>query len=226
MLNSVNKLRGCRILATDGEAGRVRDVYIDDRLWAVRYIVVDTSAWLSTKSVLILPSAVTSIDWEASAIVVDLTRARVDRCPDVSTHPPVSRQQEADYWPYAVCWAWGAFPVILPLDSQTGAREELRSRAHPASPDANLRSCRVMRGYHIQATDDSIGHVEDFLFDDETWSIRYLMADTRNWLPGKHVLVSPQRVRDVSWGDREFRVALTRRQIELSPEYDAAHLPV
>jgi hypothetical protein len=57
------------------------------------------------------------------------------------------------------------------------------------------------------------------------WAIRYLIADTRNWLPGKHVLISPQWIRTVNWGDREFRVALTRRQIEKSPEYDAEHLP-
>ena len=62
MLSSIKKLSGCRILAVDGEAGRVRDVYLDDDQWLVRYLVVDTSDWLSEQSVLISPSAVTGRD--------------------------------------------------------------------------------------------------------------------------------------------------------------------
>jgi hypothetical protein len=225
MLSSIRKLSGCRILAIDGEAGRVRDVYFDDTRWVVRYLVVDTSGWLSEQSVLISPSVVTSIDWETRAIGVNLTRAQVELSPDMSAHEPVSRQQEAEYWPYAAYWSWGAMPVIVPPDPLIRAEVEARRRADQAGPDAHLRSSRVVRGYHIQASDDSIGHVADFLFDEDSWAIRYLIADTRNWLPGKHVLISPQWIRAVNWGDREFRVALTRWQIEGSPEYDAAHLP-
>ena len=54
-------------------------------------------------------------------------------------------------------------------------------------------------GHHIQATDGEIGHVEDFIIDDETWAIRYLIVDTQNWWPGKKVLVSPQWIERVSW---------------------------
>jgi hypothetical protein len=224
MLNSINSLFGFRILATDGEAGRIRDVYIDDRQWTVRYLVVDTCKWLNEKSVLILPSAVTSMEQEPRAIKVNLTRAEVDLSPDMSTHKPVSRQLEARYWPYASVWAWGEMSVIVPLETQVRLRQEENGLEDQAGADAHLRSGRMVRGYHIQATNDSIGHVADFLYDEKTWAIRYLIADTRNWLPGKHVLISPQTVNDVDWGDREFRVSLTRRQIEQSPEYDADHL--
>lgn len=227
MLSSVKKLSGCRILAVDGEAGRVREAYFNDDQWVVSYLVVDTSEWLSEQSVLIPPSAVNSIDWETRALAVSLTREQVESSPDIDTHKPVSRQQEAEYWPYAAYWAWGAMPVILPPDPQIRAEAEERRRihAHRADNDAHLRSSRAVHGYHIQASDDSIGHVADFLFDEATWVIRYLIADTRNWLPGKHVLVSPRWIRAVNWNERELRVALTRRQIEESPEYDVAHLP-
>jgi hypothetical protein len=224
MLNSIKNLNGCRILATVGEAGRVRDVYIDDGEWTVRYLVVDPCKWLNEQSVLIPPTAVTSIDWEARSVSVNLTQEQVDRSPDMSTHEPVSRQQEVEYQPYSSVWAWG-MPVILPVDPRTHVRRASRRRTNAANGDSHLRSSRVVRGYHIQATDDSIGHVADFLFDDKSWAIRYLIADTRNWLPGKHVLISPQRVDDVSWAEREFRVDLTRQQIERSPEFDAEHLP-
>jgi hypothetical protein len=75
-------------------------------------------------------------------------------------------------------------------------------------------------GYHIQATDDEIGHVEDFLVDDHSWTIRYLAVDTRNWLPGKKVLVSPDWAETIDWGQSKVMVKLTRDQIKNSPAYD------
>ena len=225
MLNSIRKLRGCRVFATDGVAGRVRDAYVDDREWIVRWLVVDTRGWLSDRTVLLAPSVVSGVDWHARTIALGITRARVDHSPDTSTHEPVSRQREAQAWPYAAYWPWGAMPVLLPPPVQLNPGKEARTAADQAGPDAHLRSCRVLRGYHIKAMDESIGHAADFLFDDRTWAIRYLIADTRNWLPGKHVLIAPQRIHEVSWSNRELRVSLTRRQIEGSPEYDAEHLP-
>ena len=67
--------------------------------------------------------------------------------------------------------------------------------------------------------DGEIGHVEDFIIDDETWAIRYLIVDTHNWWPGKKVLVSPQWIERVSWGERKVFVNLSREAIKQSPEY-------
>ncbi|MGH8285741.1 MAG: PRC-barrel domain-containing protein [Steroidobacteraceae bacterium] len=236
MLESIKKLNGCRILATDGEVGEVQEIYFDDEQWVVRYLVVDTGGWLSGRSVLISPYAVKFIDWEARAIAVSLTRDQVKHSPGIDTDKPVSRQLEAEfhryygypqYWPYATYWAWGAMPMVAPSDPQIRAAAEERRRADAdrAGSDAHLRSSKAVLGYHIRASDYSMGHVEDFLFDEETWAIRYLIADTRNWLPGKHVLVSPQWIGEVNWGERTLSVGLTRREIEQSPEYDPGHLP-
>jgi hypothetical protein len=82
-----------------------------------------------------------------------------------------------------------------------------------------LRSTHEVTDYHIQAADGEIGHVEDFIIDDETWAIRYLIIDTRNWLPGKKVLVSPQWIERVSWSERKVFVNHTREIIRQSPEY-------
>jgi hypothetical protein len=82
-------------------------------------------------------------------------------------------------------------------------------------------------GYRIQATDGEIGHVDDFIIDDEAsengpWEIRYLIVDTRNWLPGKSVLIPPLWADSINWDTRHVRVGLTRGMIENSPEYDPA----
>ncbi len=70
-----------------------------------------------------------------------------------------------------------------------------------------------------QATDGQIGHVEDFIIDDETWAIRYLIIDTQNWLPGKKVLLSPRWIESVSWDESKVFVSISRKAVEQSPEY-------
>ena len=85
--------------------------------------------------------------------------------------------------------------------------------------DPNLRSTHDVSGHHIQAADGEIGHVEDFIIDDDTWAIRYLIVDTRNWWPGKKVLISPKWIERVSWSESKVFVNLTRETIKQSPEY-------
>lgn len=201
----------------------------------MRYLVVDTRAWLRGRKVLISPYAVTFIDLEARTIAVNLTRTQVEHSPDIDTHQPVSRQKEAEYhqyygypryWPYAAYWAWGAIPIVVPPDPQIrdDAEGRRRSAADRADADTHLRSSAVVLDYHVRASDGLIGHVADFLFEEETWAIRHLVVDTHNWSPGKRVLVAPQWIHAVSWDERTLSVALTRRQIEQSSEYDPKYL--
>jgi sporulation protein YlmC with PRC-barrel domain len=91
--------------------------------------------------------------------------------------------------------------------------------------DPHLRSTHDVSGYHIQAADGEIGHVEDFIIDDETWAIRYLVVDTRNWWPGNKVLISPKWIERVSWNESKVFVNLTREKIKHSPEYTEESLP-
>jgi hypothetical protein len=90
--------------------------------------------------------------------------------------------------------------------------------------DSHLRSMREITGYAIQARDGEIGHVEDFIVDDATWAIRYMAVDTKNWWPGKKVLVAPHWITSVSWLDQSVAVDLTRESIKRSPEYDPSTL--
>ncbi|HTT02344.1 MAG TPA: PRC-barrel domain-containing protein [Steroidobacteraceae bacterium] len=237
MLESLNKLRDLHVHATDGDIGEVTDSYFDDERWVVRYLVVSTGGWLSGRKVLVSPYAISGVDAQRRAVVTALTRRQVQDSPSIDTAQPISRQQETGYlryygypvyWPYATMWAWGAMPVVTPPDP--GLREELLAAERPESDtgsatDVHLRSVREVVGYHIHASDDAIGHVEDFLFDDSSWAIRYVVVDTRNWLPGKQVLLSPHWIREVSWAERLVRVELTRSGVETSPVFDAAHPP-
>jgi hypothetical protein len=109
---------------------------------------------------------------------------------------------------------WGAYPEIV--RDITYSREIMQIEN---KWDSHLRSTIEVNSYNIQASDGEIGHVEDFVIDDETWAIRYLIVDTQNWWPGAKVLVSAQWIERVSWGESKVFVNLTRESIKLSPEY-------
>jgi len=88
-----------------------------------------------------------------------------------------------------------------------------------------LLSMNHIRGYRIQATDDELGKVRDFLFDDHQWTVRYIEVDTGHWLPGRRVVVTPDDIKDPDWAGQVLPVELTRDQIEDSPPL-AEHEPL
>jgi hypothetical protein len=85
-----------------------------------------------------------------------------------------------------------------------------------------LRSVKTLFGYTVLAQDGDMGKVYDFYFHDDTWIIRYLVVDTGHWLPGRKVLVAPSALGRPNWEGLNFPVALTREQVEKSPDIDTA----
>ncbi len=221
MLNKAKTLKGYKLDSLDGEFGKVEEFYFDDRHWTVRYLVANTGNWLTGRQVLISPYALVAAIKAEQHIAVDLTRKQIEESPSLDSDKPVSRQFEESYYGYygyPMYWGgpymWGYYPYI--------ARDREAWKTPTQSDetwDAHLRSTDSVCGYEIQALDGEIGHVEDFIIDDETWEIRYLVVDTRNWWPGKKVLVSPHWIERVSWDESKVFVNLSREAIKQSPEY-------
>lgn len=227
MLQSATELQSYTIRTRDGDIGSVQAFYFDDAEWCVRYIVVDTGSWWSNKRVLISPAAVEHVDAEQRVLSVHLTRQQVQDSPDIDTEKPVSRQQEialhAHYnWP--AYWTMRDPLVAQALTARPGGAPAPMPPSATSEPlptgDPHLRSAREVTGYYIQASDGSIGHVEDFIIDNATWHIRYIVVDTRNWLPGRKVLISPTWIREVNWTDSQVHVEMTQEQIKNSPAWD------
>ena len=80
--------------------------------------------------------------------------------------------------------------------------------------------CYEVACYDIDAQNGEIGHVEDFLVDDQAWSIRYLLVDTSNWIGGRTVLIAPEWARRIDWARQRVHVDVTREAVKDSPEYD------
>lgn len=223
MERALKDLRGDAIVARDGRIGSLDDVFFDDREWSVRYLVVDTGNWLPGRQVLISPHSVQRDAQSKDAIALDLTREQVEGSPGLETDQPVSRQFEeahARYYGYmqylAATGATGAVMPPPPSAARDVDRGELE-RAKEAARQSHLRSSRAIAGYRIEAADGELGHVEDFVVDEDRWAISDLVVDTRNWLPGKKVLVPPSAVEDIDWESRKVRVRLARRELKEAP---------
>jgi len=83
-----------------------------------------------------------------------------------------------------------------------------------------LNKVKTLKGYKLNCIDGELGKVKEFYFDDHCWTIRYLVADTGNWLVGRQVLISPYALDGVNNEDQTIIINLTKNQIENSPSLD------
>jgi sporulation protein YlmC with PRC-barrel domain len=243
MLRSIKNLEGFAVCASDGTIGHVTDFYIDDKTWAVRYLIVDTGSWLSSRKVLISPVAVDHPDWTGKVLPVSLTKEQVKNSPDIDTDKPVSRQHERQYlgyygypyyWAGDGLWGPGAYPGMMLMglgeggsDSAYGHAQAQDARAEDEGEesgygDPRLRSCNALMKYHVEASDGGIGHVQGLLLDDDTWAIRYLVVDTSNWWLGHQVLIAPRWIQGINWLDATVSVTQTQQAVKNAPPYNSA----
>jgi hypothetical protein len=230
MLQSIKQLYGEKLGASDGEIGHVKDFYFDDQIWVVRYLVADTGTWLTSRQVLLSPHVIGNLYEDGKVMIVNLTRKQIEDSPPIEWHKPVSRQYEEAYyhyygWPYY--WVgdglWGGmrnFPIleeppkILP-NGQTAATNLPHKRA-----DAHLRSTQAVKGYHLQATDGTVGHVCDFMMDDKSWAIGQIIVKAGHRFTAKEVLIPVSKVDRISYEESTVFVNLTKEAVEQSPAYD------
>ena len=221
MLTNAMQLKGLVIRATDGDIGTVDQLYFDDETWAIRYLTVETGGWLGGREVLISPVSVMATDWQGKRLEVALTKKQVEGSPNIDTHRPVSRQDEATYLGYyGYPYYWGFYPAGLANPTANFNNEVQADKIRRESTNSHLRSTEAVTGYSIEAADGEIGHVDGFVIDDASWAIRYMEVATRNWWPGKKVLVSPSWIKRVSWTDSTVYVGLSRKAIQTGPEFD------
>ena len=234
MLYSAKEMEGYTLGASDGDIGGIESFYFDDQQWTVRYVVADTGSWLSGRSVLIPPIAFGLLDRASKRIEVNLTREQIEKSPDADTKKPISRQYEAGYfnyygWPYywqgPGLWGYAGLPKAVtspqraPGSEQEAAVQTLHREGENGDP--HLRSTQEVKTYAIHASNGELGHAEDFLIEEETWTIRYLVVDTTSWWPSGRVVISPRWVKDIRMRENAVEVAMTKEALKGAPPYEA-----
>jgi hypothetical protein len=208
MLHSLNLMTGASIHATDGVLGSVSNFFFDGLTWTVRYLVVDTGNWLARRNVLIAVTAVEQPDWERRRFPVRLTKEQVRHSPDIETAKPVSRQQEiamSRYFGWPTYWS-----VRVPAGRYTA---EMEYPTSGSDDDPHLRSAWDLAGYEIWASDGNMGRLEDYVMDEASWHLGYVIVATGNWLSSQNLLVSTRWVESISWANRRIELSSPRARV-------------
>ena len=223
MRRSLKNMEDYDVHATDGDIGSVSDFYFDERHWTIRYLVVETGGfWEGPARVLISPVAFREAEWATKKFHLALTREKVKNSPMLPEDEPISRQYEKNYyqyynWPYYWGYGgiWGDWGTPGGLSGNTWSQpadERIADNPH-------LRRTRDVIGCVVQGSDKDIGHVEDFIVDDATWTIRYVVVDTRHWWSGKSVIISPHWISKIGGADDKVCVDLSAAVVDNCPEW-------
>jgi uncharacterized protein YrrD len=238
MERNINTLLNYNIGATDGVIGEVTDFYFDDQSWTIRYIIVSTGSWLSERKVLITPHAILKQQWKNGFFPINLTKKQIEDSPDIDTDKPVSRQQEEElcgHYQWQSYWGGelydgGCLGVSMPfpvLDQKVLIEDDKKDKH--TNDDIHLRSTQRVNGYHIHAADGEIGHIHDFIINDETWQILSIVVNTHNWFGGKKVLIPVGYIKKIVWTDNLVFLNITKAAVNDSITYceaDYLHLPL
>jgi sporulation protein YlmC with PRC-barrel domain len=212
---SAKEILGSAVQASDGRIGWVRDLYLDDRHWTIRHVVVDTPRRVGGRRVLLPPEAIEHVDRAHRMLQTRLTRRQVSLGPSSDVARPVFRQHELEMGRYY------RFPsYVVSVGAAVALAPVILEASRDAHSDPHLRSIRAMTGYHLHAIDGDVGRVSDFVIEDRSWDVGHLVVSLGLWWPTRTVLVPVGWIADVSWGARAVDVSLPAEPIRLAPSYD------
>ena len=220
MLERAKSLKGYTLQSLDGEIGKVKEFYFSDCDWRIRWLIAETGSWLSNRQVLIPQTALKYVNTVQRVITVNMTRKQIEDSPLLDADKPISKRIEDllnanNEWPIYS----NDITAIYPYFDINGPKLIEEEAKIEKTGDPHLRSTKDMSGYGVHAIDGDAGHIWDFIIDDDTWLIRYLVVATRNWLPGKKVFISTKWIDQIEWKELTVYIDLLRGGIRESPEY-------
>jgi len=216
---SARALTGYAVRASDGEVGKVSELYFDDASWEVRYVVVDTARWLPGRKVLLPAAAVIAVRPDRGVVDVALTRDQVRRGPSRDSDMPIALQRRAERRArhnWAIDLAGEALAAV-PEAFATPAFDPINAGGRPFDP--HLRTTRVVIGLRLRAGADAVGVVDDLIVDEEEWTVRYAVIRLHG---GTRVLLLPQALREIRIEESLALADLPARAVLECPILDPA----
>lgn len=201
MIRQLSTLRDHTVMGSDIEIGRVHGSHFDDAHWKLRYFIVHPHESLELPLVLVSPHTLRDHDPEAGRLHVSQTRGHLEGSPRTENSLTLHRSHEIAFsrhfgWP-----AWWEETTPTP-----------QSQCEPA-----LRS--TLRGYGVDSLNRYMGTLTDYLIDDETWEIRYLVVKTQGWDTHDWLLVAPSWIVDLGQANHIFTVGLRSEEIANAPRW-------
>lgn len=224
-------LKKYSIYATDGEMGKVHDLYFDDERWGLRYAVVDSRKWLPGRRVLLSPATFDSINDEEGFVKANEDKETIRNSPKVPEGQPITKEVEKSltgYYGWSRYWTDSLVGGIQPrpyndLRNEALAKDQMQQELNLNNDkDHDLRSAGETMDYKVHADNGKLGHAADLVFDDHYWKMRYLVVQGEG-LPNEdqYYLIDLQDVESVDWFDGDIYVKGSLESIKNKKSYPA-----
>ena len=216
----LNTFYNITLEAEKSRIGNIDDAYFDDKKWKIRYLVSDSIKFLPARRVLISSISIKDINYDQESISINHSKKEIEQSPVVNQGLLPSREIEIELknyfnWPVY----WGSGYLIGEGDLRSG-KALTRGTKEEVERDPNLRSCNGVIGYEIESDNNTIGYVQDYILDDQTWDIRYLVIDLHGGFENNIRLVATNWIQECDWNRMTFMTELTLKEILKSPEYN------
>lgn len=230
MLRNLRSVENRKVIATDGDAGTIVGFLLDDDRWVVRYLVVETGGFVGGRKLLVSPISLRRGAGSQKGFQVALTIDKIQYTPTIDLNKPISRQQELEYhryhgyspyWGRQGLWGEGPHPSTLATARRNDVPADDVDQAEASA--VHLRPCAEIRGYDIVGADGAIGRVSDFIVDEDTWELRYLLVESDPTRVREDASMARQALIPAQWvkpvlGEAKLQVDLSRESVASSPE--------
>ena len=218
MIRTCDELYQRPIHAVDGELGKVFDLYVDDFSWHIRYVVAELGSWFKSRRVLLSPLALA--EYDGGSLKVHLTKQEIADCPGNDRDKPVTLQEKERL---------DALFTMAQSYSATGDPGMVLPFVPPAKGDElrigdlwnrRLRSSRIIRRYALCTDEGKAGQARDFLIDDRSWTIKYLVFSPAGQHHKVHRLIEAQKIGSIEWSGECMTLETSRKALLRLPAFD------
>jgi hypothetical protein len=195
MLRQFSLLKGTSIRAAEGPVGNVCDLYLDRMTWSVKYLVADAQDCLSVRYALIPPATIAQVEWQRRVLQLRIPRDELQASVSLDFARPL--YWSGDVLPPEAAEAYLRDACLLMHQRREECNPILTAALRPhGRSQPSLYSAAELATLHADGLDGSLGPLIDLLYEERTWTLRYLLLDTGRLVPDSQVLISTQ------WIDR------------------------
>ena len=219
MFTGLKKILKYKMLAVNGEIGKVEDFYFDERFNTVRYLVVNTGGFLFKNLVLISPIFIDHVFDDEKLVKVSLTKEEIEESPDVDTEEPISRLYEKQFYKYyrtTPYWngylSWGTVPV--PIGLRSTDLMVLDDEESKEDEEHYLRSVNEVCGYKCETRDGKIGYIKDFMIDLKNWRIETFIMSMKHLSTGDEIEFDMRWIERFSYSDKRAYLDIAIKELE------------
>jgi sporulation protein YlmC with PRC-barrel domain len=209
MLITARNAFGTMVKGANGCFGNLYDILFNGQSWKVQNLLINCNHWYSGQQVAIEPQTVEETNWQNQNMTVQLTKEQIAQVSNTQSKQTTTTAKtcQANQVTTTNVYGTGAFNTTTQYNANTVAH-----------------STKLCTGMNVYGTNGMVGYVDDFVVDDETWTVAHLIVEVQNQYTSKRVMIETNSIKSVCWEDGQVQLSLSTQEICDLPTYEAGML--